>query len=187
MKAVVLLALIGLASCNIINLQDVGRDFTIKYSYDDDYDREVEVDYEDRPRTIFRQVAAPIRAAPTVQFRTSSVTAQTAPVQIVAAQTPVFTQRQVVPVAAPQPPVFVQERVVPVVSVPQTNVVTQYVQAQPAPVARTVVQAAPVVRSVVPAVPAPAPAPFVVTRANPTFVTETRRYVSRSSDDSDEE
>ncbi|XP_068225509.1 uncharacterized protein [Palaemon carinicauda] len=218
MKAVVLLAVIGLASCRITLLRDVDRDVRIKYSYeDDDFDREVEVEFDDRPRTVFREIAAPVvhhpdpvsfvefETAPRSQFRTSVVAvepprpaatpviAESAPVQVAATDSLVFTQRHVVPVA-PQPSVSVQESVVPVVSVPEANVVGQYIHAEPV----QVIHAEPVqvTRSVVvnpsvviPQNPAPvaAAAPLVVPQSRPTFIAERRHFLSRSKDDSDEE
>ncbi|XP_064091754.1 DNA translocase FtsK-like [Macrobrachium nipponense] len=125
MKAVVLLMLIGLASCRADFIRNSDRDVEVKYKFDDDYDREVEVDFDDRPAAILRPLVVPVvqrrpetvhrfvqvSAAPAPQFRTrvvpvaappaaAQVLTEAAPVQIVASQPQVFTQpQQIVPVA----------------------------------------------------------------------------------------
>lgn len=206
MKAVVLLTLIGLASCRITLLQDADRDIKVKYSFDDDHDREVEVDFDDRPATILRPLVAPVvqsrpepvhqfvqvSAAPAPQFRTSvvqvapprqavvQVNTESTPVQFVASVPQAIAQPEFSVV--PQTPVFVQERVVPVVSPPRANVVTQYVNAQPVPVVAGT-------SFVTPGVSAPlitAPGVPIVTPPRATFIEE-RTHVFRSRDDSKEE
>ncbi|XP_066989208.1 uncharacterized protein [Macrobrachium rosenbergii] len=181
MKAVVFLALIGLASCRLTFLRDVDRDVKVKYSFDDDFDREVEVDYDDRPQTFLREFAAPVvqqpnpiqfvqaGVAPTTQFRTNVVGVELP--RPVAPPAPVFTQQQVVP-AAPQSQIFVLER-----AIPKANVVTQFANAGPIPV----VASTSVARHQAPA------APLVVEQARPTLVTERRHFFTKSKDDSLEE
>ncbi|XP_068225512.1 uncharacterized protein [Palaemon carinicauda] len=157
----VLLALVGLASCRVAFFDDDRRDVRIKYSIDeDDDDREVEVDYDYRPRAVSTFIRQP---EPAQYFR-------------VAAPRP-EVRTQYVEVESPRP---VYTQVVPVRPAPRTTrtqVVTQYVQAEPT--------LASIPRVTIPVVSAASP--VVVPQSRPSYVTQQWNTFSRSNDDSSED
>ncbi|XP_042862693.1 diacylglycerol kinase kappa-like [Penaeus japonicus] len=165
MKFMVLLALVGLASCRSADIGGhFGKDVKIQYTFEDKDGEEVKVEEEHDRLQVVR--APTFRDAAYVQAKTPERELaflgdiDDEDVRFVPASAPVYKpiQRTRFVEAAPAPRTRVQTLAVPVPA-PQPLVETRFVEAAPAP--RTRVQTQYVE---VEAVPVPAPQPLVETR-----------------------